>query len=128
MGIIVDFGDDLDHMLDELEETYDGRILSPQGKIIRVMPVVVRKEEESGLWMFHGHVYVTTIFDQEIYQALLQTVPIIGLHDLEERQREARAELDKLTAKVEEKIRERGFIIRRGRYQFSPEENHPAQP
>lgn len=128
MGIIVDYGDDLDHMLDELEETYDGRILSPQGKIIRVMPVVLRKEEESGVWMFHGHVYVTTIFDEEIYQSLLQTVPVIGLRDLEEREHEAQEELDKLTSEVERKITERGFIIRRGRYQFSPEEPRPAQP
>ncbi len=124
MGIVVDFGDGLEHMLDELEETYNGRILSPQGKVIRVMPVIVRREEESGSWMFHGHVHVSTIFGDEIYQALMQTVPIVSMCGLEEKEREAREDLEKLVGEVERKIRERGFIIRRGRYQFR-EESRP---
>ncbi len=127
MGVIVDFGGDLDHMLDELEETYDGRILSPQGKVIRVMPEVVRREEEDGLWLLHGHVYVTTMFDEQIYQALLQTVPMVSQRGLEESEREVREELARVTAEVERKVTERGFIIRRGRYHFSAEDKAPGK-
>lgn len=122
MGIIVDFGDRLDDMLDELEETYDGRILSHQGKILRVMPVGQRREEEGRIWVFHGHVYITTIMGDEIYQCLIETVPVIGLPVPEHKWEETRETLDLLTAEIEEKITRRGFIIRRGRYQFSAEE------
>jgi hypothetical protein len=123
MGVVVDFVDGLEAMLDELQETYDGRILSPQGKIVRVMPVTVRKEED-GRWMFHGHVYVTTMMGEEIYQALLETVPLIGFPAAEEKWREANEELERLVGEVESRITERGFIIRRGRYIFKGEDPH----
>ena len=70
MGVVVTFGGDLEAMLDEMQETYDGRILSPQGKIVRVMPEAQRKQEDS-TWMFHGHVYVTAMMGEEIYEAVL---------------------------------------------------------
>lgn len=126
MGVVVDFASGLDAMLDELQETYDGRILSPQGKVIRVMPIAVRKEED-GMWMFHGHVYVTTLMGEEIYQALLETVPLVGLPVPEDKWREANEELDKLVDMIEGKITDRGFLIRRGRYIFKGEDPHLAE-
>ncbi len=126
MGIVVDFDGGLEAMLDELEETYDGRILSPQGKIIRVMPVAVRKEEDS-TWMFHGHIYVTTMMGDEIYQSTVETVPVLGHDNPEEKWREAREELARLTSKIESDISGRGFIIRRGRYIFKGEDPHTTE-
>jgi hypothetical protein len=126
MGIVVDFDGGLEAMLDELEETYDGRILSPQGKIIRVMPVAIRKEEDS-TWMFHGHVYITTMMGEEIYQATVETMPVLGHPDPEDKWREAREELKRLTAEIESDISERGFIIRRGRYIFKGEDPHLSE-
>jgi hypothetical protein len=126
MGVVVDFTGGLDAMLDELQETYDGRILSPQGKVIRVMPVAVRKEED-GMWMFHGHVYVTTLMGEEIYQALLETVPLVGLPVPEDKWKEASEELDRLVDLIEGKITARGFLIRRGRYIFKGEDPHLAE-
>ncbi len=124
MGVVVDFDDGLHAMLDELEETYDGRILSPQGKIIRVMPLAMRSMDNGDSWAFHGHVYVTTLIHGEIYQALLATAPISGDGDHEEKWQETREELKKLTAEIEREISGRGFIIRRGRYLFKGEEPH----
>ena len=121
MGVVVDFDKGLDALLDELEETYDGRILSPQGKVVRVMPIAIRKEED-GVWMFHGHVFITTLMGEEIYQARLETIPIVGLP--EEKWREANVELEKLTGGIEQMITERGFLIRRGRYIFKGEDPH----
>ena len=126
MGVVVDFAGGLDAMLDELQETYDGRILSPQGKVIRVMPVAVRKEED-GMWMFHGHVYITTLMGEEIYQALLETVPLVGLPVPEDKWKEANEELQKLMDMIESKVSERGFLIRRGRYIFKGEDPHLAE-
>jgi len=126
MGIVVDFDGGLEAMLDELEETYDGRILSPQGKIIRVMPVAIRKEEDS-TWMFHGHIYVTTMMGEEIYQATVETMPVLGHPEPEDKWREAREELARLTAEIESSISERGFIIRRGRYIFKGEDQHLSE-
>jgi hypothetical protein len=126
MGVVVDFVGGLDAMLDELQETYNGRILSPQGKVVRVMPVAIRKEED-GMWMFHGHVFVTTMMGEEIYQALLETVPVIGVPVPEEKWHEANEELKKLVAETEHKITERGFLIRRGRYIFKGEDPHLSE-
>jgi hypothetical protein len=126
MGVVVDFVGGLDAMLDELQETYDGRILSPQGKIVRVLPIAMRKEEE-GTWIFHGHIYVTTMMGEEIYQAHLETVPLVGLPVPEEKWREVNDELEKLTADIERKITDRGFIIRRGRYTFKGEYPHVSE-
>lgn len=126
MGVVVDFAGGLDAMLDELQETYDGRILSPQGKVIRVMPVAVRKEED-GMWMFHGHVFVTTLMGEEIYQALLETVPLVGLPVPEDKIWEADQELERLVEMIEGKITERGFLIRRGRYIFKGEDPHLSE-
>ena len=123
MGIVVDFNGGLESMLDELEETYDGRILSPQGKIIRVMPVSTRKEEDS-TWMFHGHIYVTTMMGDEIYQATVETMPVLGHDDPDGKWREAREELNRKTLEIESHISGRGFIIRRGRYIFKGEAPH----
>ncbi len=121
MGVVVDFGSGLEAMLDELQETYDGRILSPQGKIIRVMPEAVRRHEDD-TWVFHGHVYVTTMMGDEIYEAKLETVPVLGYPVPEEKWRVALEYLESLTSDIEAKIAERGFIIRRGRYVFRAEE------
>ncbi|RJP35667.1 MAG: hypothetical protein C4536_00205 [Actinobacteria bacterium] len=126
MGVVVDFNNGLEDMLDELEETYDGRILSPQGKIIRVMPIAIRKEEDSR-WMFHGHIYVTAIMGEEIYQSLLETVPVLGYPDPDQKWREARDDLKKLTFEVERSISARGFLIRRGRYIFKGEDPHVSE-
>ena len=123
MGVVVDFEGDLGAMLEELLETYDGRILSPQGKVVRVMPVGISKEED-GTWMFHGHVYITTLMGEEIYQAKLQMVPLVGEPVLEEKWREANHELEKLLSETEGKICEKGFLIKRGRYIFKGEAPH----
>ena len=127
MGVVVDFENGLYAMLDELEETYDGRILSPQGKIIRVMPRAAKSEENGGTWVFQGRVYVTTLMHDEIYQALLETAPVNGDGDHEEKWRETREELQKLTEEIEKEISRRGFIIRRGRYVFKGEEPHASE-
>jgi len=126
MGVVVDFDGGLEAMLDELEETYDGRILSPQGKIIRVMPVAIRKEEDS-TWMFHGHIYITTLMGEEIYQAKVETMPVLGHDDPEGKWREAREELKRLTSEIESNIAVRGFIIRRGRFIFKGEDPHLSE-
>lgn len=123
----MDFGSGLDSMLDELQETYDGRILSPQGKIVRIMPEAIKRHEDE-TWVFHGHVYVTTMMGEEIYEARLETVPVLGYPVPEEKWREALQALESLTAEVEEKITQRGFIIRRGRYVFRGDEPAAAEP
>lgn len=122
MGVTVDFHHDLQAMLDELEETYDGRIMSPQGKIIRVMPLAKRSEENGEGAVFHGEVYVTTLMHDEIYQALLTTVPLAGDGDQEKGWRDMHDELKSLASRVEWEISSRGFIIRRGRYVFRGED------
>lgn len=127
MGVMVDFGIDLDAMLDELQETYDGRILSPQGKIVRVMSEPVRKQED-GTWVFLGHVYVTVMMGEEIYEARMETIPVLGHPVLDEKWREAQEALERLAAEVEAKIAERGFIIRRGRYVFRGDEPAAVEP
>ena len=124
---MVDFGSDLDAMLDELQETYDGRILSPQGKIVRVMSEPIRKQE-NGTWVFHGHVYVTVMMGEEIYEARMETIPVLGHPVPEEKWREAREALERLAAEVDAKIAERGFIIRRGRYVFRGDEPAAVEP
>ncbi len=125
MGIVVDFESGLDAMLDELEETYDGRILSPQGKVIRIMPQALRTESNGGE-IFHGKIYVTTLVHGEIYQAVIETPIVNGYEDKEARWQEVREELRKLTEKIEREIAERGFIIRRGRYLFKGEQPRAA--
>lgn len=127
MGIAVDFVDDVDNMLDELEETYNGRILSPQGKIIRVMPVAKKKQNGNGTWVFYGQVYVTTLIDEMILLARLETDHIAGAPVPEEKWKEACQELDRLTREVELLVRDRGFIVRRGRYFFSGDEDYSKE-
>jgi len=123
MGVVVDFDNGLQALLDELEETYDGRILSPQGKVIRVMPLALREKENSAL-IFYGHVYVTTLMYDEIYQALLGTAPIEADGDHDEKWLQAHEELNRLTSEIEQEISGRGFIIRRGRYIFRGDSPH----
>jgi len=126
MGVVVDFNDSLYAMLDELEETYDGRILSPQGKIIRITPLAIRKEVNGGA-VFHGKVYVTTLIHGEIYQALVETAPVASDGDHDSKWQETREELQKLTEGIEREISRRGFIIRRGRYIFKGENPHLSE-
>jgi hypothetical protein len=126
MGVVVDFAEGIYAMLDELQETYDGRILSPQGKIIRIMPRVFKKEENGGE-LFHGRVYVTTLMHDEIYQALLEVPAVYSDGDRDKKMQEISEELQQLTDEIEEEISHRGFIIRRGRYIFKGEDPHLAE-
>ena len=119
MGIVVDFVDGIDVMLDELEETYDGRILSPQGKVIRVLPIAKKRQNGDGMWAFYGQVYVTTLIDDMILLSRLETDPVLASQDLEKKWKEATLELDRLTREAELLIEDRGFMIKRGRFYFS---------
>ncbi|MDY6795112.1 MAG: hypothetical protein SWK76_07510 [Actinomycetota bacterium] len=121
MGVVVDFGGGLDVFLDELEETYNGRILSPQGKIVRVFPVAKQKSNGGGS-LFYGQVYVTTIFDGSIYQAKLETAPMPGDTAPQKSWMESCARLDELDQKVRDKVEDRGFLVRHGRYLYRGEE------
>ena len=127
MGIVVDFAASVGAMLDELQETYDGRILSPQGKIIRVMPIARNVHNGNGTWKTYGQVYVTTVLDGKIFQARLETDAVKGTAVSEEGRRKVEEALESLTRVVEELIRSRGFIIRRGRYVFKGERPHQEE-
>jgi len=124
MGVVVDFVDGLSVMLDELQETYNGRILSPQGKIIRVLPVAKRKQNGDGMWVFYGQVFVTTLIDDMILLARLETEPVLASGDLEGKWKEVKLELDRLTREAELLIEDRGFIIKRGRYYFAGDDDY----
>lgn len=127
MGVVVDFVDGLSVMLDELQETYNGRILSPQGKIIRVMPIAKKKRNGSGTWSFYGQVFVTTLMDDMILMAKLDTPSVTDTHELGDGWEESRKELDRLAGEVEALIEDRGFIVKRGRYFFSGDESYQRE-
>ena len=124
MGIVVDFVDGIDVMLDELEETYDGRILSPQGKVIRVLPIAKKKQNGDGMWLFYGQVFITTLIDEMILLSRLETEPVLASQDLERKWKEARLELDRLAREAELLIEDRGFMIKRGRFYFSGDDDY----
>jgi hypothetical protein len=124
MGVVVDFVDGIDVLLDELEETYDGRILSPQGKIIRVLPIIKKRQNGDGIWIFYGQVYITTLIDDMILLARLETEPVSASQDFEQKYREVDLELDRTTKEAELLIEDRGFIIKRGRYFFSGDDDY----
>jgi hypothetical protein len=124
MGVVVDFVDGIDVMLDELQETYDGRILSPQGKVIRVLPIAKKKQNGDGMWVFYGQVYVTTLIDDMILLARLETEHVVATEDLKLKWKEARLELDRLAREAELLIEDRGFVIKRGRFYFSGDDDY----
>jgi len=124
MGIVVDFVDGIDVMLDELQETYDGRILSPQGKVIRVLPIAKKKQNGDRAWAFYGQVYVTTLIDDMILLARLETEHFLASEDLKGKWKEAKLELDRLTREAELLIEDRGFMIKRGRFYFSGDDDY----
>ena len=105
-------------MLDEMQETYDGRIRSPQGKIIRIQPFARKWYNRTGRCVFRAGVYVSTLNDGKIFQCKLETErkdDKIGNYSSWE---ECLREMERLTGKAENLIGERGFIIKRGRYVF----------
>lgn len=124
MGVVVDFIDDLSVMLDELQETYNGRILSPQGKIIRVMPVSRKREIGDGRWEYYGQVYITTLIDSTILLARLETDHGHGAEKGGDARAEADLELERLTREAELMIEDRGFILKRGRYYFAGDDDY----
>ena len=124
MGVVVDFVDGIDVMLDELQETYDGRILSPQGKVIRVLPIAKKKQNGEGMWLFYGQVYITTLIDDMILLSRLETEPVLASQDLERKWKETSLELDRLTREAELLIEDRGFMIKRGRFYFAGDDDY----
>lgn len=118
MGVVVDFGDALESMLDEMQETYDGRIRSPQGKVIRVQPFARKWYNRAGRWKFRAGVYVSTLNDGMIFQCKLETEGKEGGIDNHSSWEECLGKMERLTGKAENLIEERGFIIKRGRYIF----------
>lgn len=122
MGVVVDFGDALESMLNEMQETYDGRIRSPQGKIIRVQPFAKKWFNRRGKWVYRAGVYVSTLDDGRIFQCKLETERQEGESDDRSSWERCLAEMDELVCKAENLIEERGFIIKRGRYVFKGEQ------
>lgn len=118
MGVVVDFGDALESMLSEIQETYDGRIRSPQGKIIRVQPFARKWFNRKGKWVYRAVVYISTLDDGRIFQCKLETERREGESDDHSSWERCLAEMGDLVCKAENLIEERGFIIKRGRYVF----------
>ncbi len=118
MGVVVDFGDSLGSMLDEMQETYDGRIRSPQGKIIRVQPFARKWYSHKGKWIYRAGVYISTLDDGRIYQCKLETERKEDESSGDSSWERCLEEMEELVRKVESLIEGRGFIIKRGRYVF----------
>lgn len=118
VGVVVDFGDALESMLDEVQETYDGRIRSPQGKVIRVQPYARKWHNRKGRWIFRSGVYVSTLDNGMIFQCRLETERREAGGDDHSSWEECLEEMERLTRETESLIEKRGFIIKRGRYVF----------
>ncbi len=122
MGVVVDFGENLDSMLDELQEKYDGRIFSPQGKTIRVQPFSRKWINGRGRWIFRAGVYVSTLDEDRILQCRLDTGRVESDSENGARWERLLTDLEDLTRRAKDCVRERGFIIREGRYLFRGEQ------
>lgn len=66
VGTEIGFGDGLESMLDELREAYDGKILSPRDRIIRVMHSARRRMNGKETRIFRAGVGVATLDDGKI--------------------------------------------------------------
>lgn len=122
MGVVVDFGENLESMLNELLEKYDGRIFSPQGKVIRILPFTRKWLNGKGKWIFRGGVYVSTLDEERILQCRLEAMREESDGENGTSWEKILAETEELTCRVQEEVESHGFIIKQGRYLFRGEQ------
>lgn len=119
--MVIDFGDALESMLDEMQETYDGRIRSPQGKIIRVQPFARKWLNGRGKWTYRAGVCISALDDGKIYQCKLEAERREDEDGGDSSWMRCLGEMEEMAGRAEGIIRERGFIIKHGRYVFRGE-------